>query len=93
MYQIRDDFCGFVPNWAFVESVAEIRFADLPTLGDLRRMTALPVLQVQRKQQEESRLSPRLRDDWGAAVKADLGHALLACVSLIVTRLRNVHVE
>jgi len=56
-------------------------------------MTALPVLQVQRKQQEESRLSPRLRDDWGAAVKADLGHALLACVSLIVTRLRNVHVE
>ena len=45
MYQIRDDFCCFVPNWAFVESVAEIRFADLPTLGDLRRMTALPVPQ------------------------------------------------
>jgi len=35
------------------------------------------------KQQEGSRLSPRLRDDWRAAAKADLGHALLACVSFI----------
>jgi len=45
------------------------------------------------KQQAGSRLSLRLRNDWISAVKADLGHALLACVSFIDPRLRSVHVE
>ena len=40
-----------------------------------------------------SRPSLRMSDDWIAAVKADLGRALLACVSYRDVCLHGVHVE